>query len=237
MKNIAILLPGHIRSYQNTRNNIFDNLILPLKKEGHKCDIFSSVWDTSGYRENGWNGETDAKLIIQDSTAFEIEEFKRNEFIQKFNNNKWKHYSHLSGPETCGDAISMWYKVWKCYQLSQKGKYDVVFRLRPDIIFQTKFNTKFIDEISPQTVYMSTWHGKFEVVTHQIMDHFAFGDYDSMTKYCSIYPEIEQIINRNDSAFTGEGFLYSQIIHHRLNISRVPIKYGVMRSHGIENVA
>jgi len=237
MKIIAILLPGHVRSYQKTRENIFSTLILPLQADGYKCEIFSSVWKNCGYRETGWGGTADTELIISDSLAYEVEEPRRHEFIQKFNNEKWKQYSHLSGPETCGDAISMWYKVWRCFQLIEEDRYKAVFRLRPDIVFQTKFDIKLLDEVQPSTIYMSPWHGKFEVVTHQIMDHFAFGDFDSMNQYCSIYPEIEDIIARDDAAFTGEGFLYSQLAYHKLKIARVLIKYGVMRTHAVENVA
>lgn len=240
MKSVAILFPGHVRSYQNTRENIFTNIILPLQKAGYKCSIFSSVWNNSGYRETGWGGIPDTSLIESDSTAIEYEESRRDEFINKYNNEKWREYSHLSGPETCGDAVSMWYKVWKSYQLStQNGtRYDIIFRLRPDIVFEDVFDVTFLEELKPNTIYMAPWHGKFEVVTHQIMDHFAFGDFDSMTKYCSIYPEINQTIIRNDSAFTGEGFLYSQITHHKLNIERVPtLRYGVRRAHAVEKVA
>ena len=236
MKNIAILLPGHIRSYQNTRENIFDSLILPLQACGHRCDIFSSVWKNCGYRETGWGGIADEKLIMSDSTMYESEEQDRNTFIQKFNNEKWRQYSHLSGTETCGYAVSMWYKVWKCFKLIPTDTYDIVFRLRPDIVFQNKFNVEMIENIAPNTIYMSPWHGKFEVVTHQMMDHFGFGDYNSMIHYCSIYPDIENIMTRNDSAFTGEGFLHSQINHYMLKVVRVPIKYGILRAHGIENV-
>lgn len=236
MKNIAILLSGHIRSYQHTRENIFDNLILPLQTAGYNCDIFSSVWKNCGYRETGWGGISDEKLIISDSIIYESEEQDRNAFIQKFNNQKWKQYSHLSGTETCGDAVSMWYKIWKCFNLVPINTYNIVFRLRPDIVFENKFNVEMLENIESDTIYMSPWHGKFEVVTHQIMDHFGFGDYNSMFRYCSVYLNIEDIISRDDSAFTGEGFLHSQLNHYNLKIVRVPIKYGILRSHGFEKV-
>ena len=55
---------------------------------------------------------------------------------------------------------------------------------------------------------MPLWHGKYEEVTCKIMDHFAFGDYNSMKTYCTLYTKIDDIIQRNDSPFTPEGFLH-----------------------------
>lgn len=233
---IAILLPGHLRSYNRARDNIFEKLIIPLQDVGHTCDIFSSIWSNSGHREVGWGGGIDSTNIKNDSVMFEVENDKRKEFISTFNNDKWRSYSHLSGPETCGDAVSMWYKIWKCFNLADKT-YDIVFRIRTDIIFEDIFNVGLLDNIKSNTVYMSPWHGKYEVVTHKIMDHFSFGNYESMKIYCSVFPNIESILQRDDCAFTAEGFLYSQLQHNNITIIRVPIKYGVMRTHGVEKVS
>lgn len=235
MKRIAVLMPGHIRSYSSTRENIYDKLIGPLRDAGYMVDIFSSLWNTDGYREQGWVGciEGDALgSITEDSKCMELEQFNRDLFINKYNNNKWVGYAHLSGPETCGDAVSMWYKVSRCFRLIP-SHYDVVFRLRPDIFFGSIFDTSLIEDISPNTVYMSDWHGKYQEVTHQIMDHFGFGDYDSMKTYCSVYDDIDRIIERNDFAFTAEGFLRSQLDFNKISISRVNIKYGVIRYGGL----
>jgi hypothetical protein len=234
---IAILLSGHIRSYTKTRQNIFTNLIEPLKKSGNECLIFSSIWSNCGFRENDWiRGEFNENQLREDSCKFEIEDNKRDEFLSKYSNDKWKNYSHLSGPETCGDAVSMWYKISKCFKLVTDNDIDVIFRLRPDMHFDKEFDTTLLDFIQENTIYMPIWHGKFEEVTCKMMDHFAFGSFDSMKIYCNLYDSIGDIINRNDFPFTAEGFLYSHIKHNNINIMRCNINYGVLRSHGIEKV-
>lgn len=236
METIGILLPGHIRSYDKVRINIQENLLIPLQKEGYKYKIYTSLWDNTGFRENQWGGKGIFDQIKVDADVFEIERHNRQYFIQKYNNDKWKEYSHLSGPETCGDAVSMWYKVWKSFKLLY-GTPDVVIRIRPDIYFQSKFDVNWLKNIEPNTVYMANWYGKYEEINKQMMDQFAFGDYKSMDTYCSIYPNIGEIIKRNDSAFTGEGFLYSHLSHNNMTVKRRPIRYGLMRINKVDDIA
>lgn len=64
---IAILFSGHIRTYDNVRQNIIDNLLHPLEQSGHCYTIYSSVWSNYGFRENGWEGEYEKSLLIDDS--------------------------------------------------------------------------------------------------------------------------------------------------------------------------
>lgn len=234
---IAILLPGHVRSYKQTRKNIKDNLYDPLIRDGHSCLIFSSTWSNCGFRENNWDiGDNDRNELIEDSYKFEMEENKRDDFLSKYFNNKWQNYSHLSGPETCGDAVSMWYKAFKCFKLITFEDIDIVIKIRPDIYFDKEFDVSFLNYIQPNTIYMPIWHGKFEVVNCKMMDQVAFGTFDSMKNYCDIYENIDDIISRDDSPFTGEGFLYSQLKHKNINIIRCNLKYSLYRSNGLEKI-
>lgn len=234
---IAILLPGHTRSYNDIRKEIFQNLIDPLKNAGHTCHIFTSTWSDVGYRENGWqNVKADLSKIQNDSILFEVEEPKRNDFLQQYRKyDKWRQYQHLSGPETCGDAVGMWYKIWRCYVLmleymkQENIKYDVIIKSRPDLLLYEPFDVNLLSRMTIDTIYMAEWHGKYEQVTHHIMDQFGIGLFQSMSVYCSVYLQIDNIIYRNDGAFTGEGFLFSQLSSNSINIDRIPIHYGLKR--------
>jgi hypothetical protein len=197
---IAILFSGHIRTYESVRENIFDNLIIPLEKQGHNCLIFSSIWSNNGFRENGWGGDFDKNLLKNDSCKFEIETNKRDEFINKYQNK------------------------------------DLIFRIRPDMYFNNKFDISFLKYIQDNTVYMPLWHGKYEKVTLRIMDHFSFGKYESMKIYCGLYDKIDEIIERN-GVFTAEGFLSSHLKYNKVNIIRFNLNYSVMRTYGLEQVS
>jgi hypothetical protein len=246
---VAILIPGHLRSYDQTRNSIFECVVLPLRTRGYLCNIFTSIWDVSGFRETSWLGEPSIDMITDDSTKIEKENFHRNYFTSYYSNDKWKEYSHVSGSETCGDAVSMWYKIWKCFNLMKEYEsennmnHDIIIRLRPDIAFlrgDISNNTKLLTDqlcFLDEGIYMSSWHGKYKEVTHKIMDQFAFGERDSMSVYCSVYPNIQSILSRSDYSFTGEGFLKSQLYHNNIDIIRVNIKYSILRANNvIENV-
>jgi len=234
---IAILFSGHIRTYDNVRQNIIDNLLHPLEQNGHTYTIYSSVWSNCGFRENGWEGEYEKSLLKDDSLEFEKEDNKRDYFINTYSNNKWENYRHLSGPETCGDAVSMYYKLNKCFNLIEIEDIDIIFRIRPDMYFEHKFDLNLLKFIQPNTIYMPLWHGKYEEVTCKIMDHFAFGDYNSMKTYCTLYTKIDDIIQRNDFPFTAEGFLKSHVDFNNLHIIRIYLKYSVMRLNGLEKVS
>lgn len=240
---VAILLPGHTRSYNDIRDTIFANLITPLQNAGHTCHIFTSTWRDVGFREIGWaNITVDLSKIEADSTSFETEEPRRNEFIDKYRKyDKWRQYPHLSGPETCGDAVAMWYKVWRCYNLMlehmsrENINYDVIIKSRPDLVLYQPFDPNLLTTMDKDTIYMAEWHGKYEEVTHRLMDQFGYGSSQSMSVYCSVYPHIDEIIQRNDYAFNGEGFLLSQLTVNSINIGRSPIHYGLKRINKVEH--
>ena len=122
---IAILISGHIKSYDKYEN-INKNLINVLMKENHECFTFSSIWSNRKINEEC---KINMQILEKNSTVFEIESDKTQEFIEKYKNDKWKEYSHLLEPETCGKSIAMWYKVEKCYNLMQnyEHKYNLKF--------------------------------------------------------------------------------------------------------------
>ena len=50
---IAILLSGHVRSYQKTLNNFEQNFINNLEEAGHEYDVFISTWNNDGMKIAG----------------------------------------------------------------------------------------------------------------------------------------------------------------------------------------
>ena len=58
---IAILLSGHVRSYQKTLNNFEQNFINNLEEAGHEYDVFISTWDNDGMKSG--NDGDEMKMI------------------------------------------------------------------------------------------------------------------------------------------------------------------------------
>jgi hypothetical protein len=223
---IAVCFSGHIRGYDKCKDNIEKYLIDPLRKSG-TVDLYASVWDTAGHR-NKW----DESISPTSFTGFKsilIEKFDRQHFLTKYHSQKWN--TKYSSSETSGDGASMWYKAKGCFQLLQE-EYDLVFRVRPDIIYDKPFELPHV--VEKGVVYMPAFHGKYPEVTFGIMDHFAFGDIEAMSVYFNTFDNIPKYID-NKEVCTGENFLRLQL--RDTKIIRFNISYSVQRRNGVEVVS
>lgn len=235
---VAVLMCGHVRSYTKCRENFFRAIIAPLQKTDHSCDIFFSTWNEYGFQVKVLEGKIDATQIMKDSTDCIIEESSPNNFADLFTETGTQQYGKYSVPPEKGvNATSMWYRVFKCYKLMEKqGKYDIVIRTRPDLYYETPINVNWLKFCEKNTVYMPFWHKHFRAVAYTMMDHFAFGDAESMRVYCETYKNIEKCIEENKHAFTGEGFLWDQLNRTGINIERIPMHYGIQRITHIDPI-
>lgn len=226
--NIAICFSGGLRSFPNCVKNIKDNIINPLEQSGMKVYNFISTWDIDNwYQYDITKSEIKFNMI-------EIEKYDKSLF-SKFISNKYREYPHLSGPDTHINSISMHYKIYRVWKLMEQFEknnnitFDIIIRLRPDIIYSDQINIRHIlDVLTNPVIYMPKWHGKYEIVTRQIMDQYAFGNRKVMKQYHSVYENIDNLL-KSDYPHTGEGFLYAQI--KDINIQRIPIGYYIVRKN------
>lgn len=171
-----------------------------------------------------------------------VEPFQRGEFIEAFATDQWRTRPHLSCITTSGDAASMWYGVHECfklvekYQLENGFQYDVVCRVRSDLLYDTKLDINELTEImSKEVIYIPKWHGKYYEVCRGITDYFAMGNYNVMKVYMTTFTNIDKYKNSKEYIHTGEGFLLAQI--SGTPIERTSINFSVQRANGhIENV-
>jgi hypothetical protein len=238
---VALCFGGHIRDYAKCHQNIQDGFITVLEHNGYQVDSFASIWHTKGHRSQNWNGEISVGELVNlmQPKSLLVEQFDRQHFLTKYNTEKYKEYSHLSTDETCGDSVSMWYKVWSSFQLMEAYAaehgvvYDIVVRIRFDMLFDSLFQIEELSNLTHNTVYIPRWHGKYHEVCHEIMDQFMFGDYTAMKRAMSIFPNIRLLMTQ-DIPHTGEGFLYGQL--KDMDIRRTSISFSVMRAKGPEKV-
>lgn len=236
---IALCFSGHLRNFNLSVDNIIENIITPLKNNNtNEVDIFISTWDTNGQRHDNWSGSLDYIDEIKtklNPKSFEIEKENRNYFVNNYSSLQYRNFS-LCSSDTCSNASSMWYKAYKCFQLMKKYSesnnfiYDIVIRIRPDIIYHNKINyNNVLDCLKYNKILMPKWHGKYEEVTFQLMDHFTLGPYVLMEKYLSTYLDIPEFIKSNDIVHCAEGFLFGTIKKNNINITRSEISYSVIR--------
>lgn len=161
---VALLLAGEMRSFENkelqqqNKENIYDEL---------KCDIFISTWLKKGisyqhgniiqkeYTNEIVNHKNLKKIYEENLKKSEIEIF--DEWIQKQDSYKKEIYEkgfHWEGMNIKGTVIPELYKIYKANQLKiqyekqNHFRYDIVIRSRPDIIFQQKIKSEFLEKIN-----------------------------------------------------------------------------------------
>lgn len=241
---VGLCFSGHVRNFDKCYDNIYHNLITPLMVAGFQVDLFGCFWDCIGHRSTGWSG-TDTVLMnfihgIQ-WRSLTFKSFDREYFTEKYYSNQWTTRPHLSCKETSGDAVSMWYMAYNCFKMLQEYstlynfKYDIVVRLRPDLLFDEVININEVrDAIDNNILYIPRWRGKYYEVSHGITDYFAFSTYSIMSLYYNIYPNIDDYLRDNNVIHTGEGFLLHQT--KNLLIKRIAMGFHIKRLHYDENV-
>jgi hypothetical protein len=224
---IALLFSGHYRTYDSCKQNISDNIITPLNTIAH-VDSFISTWSGA------------PPTLAGNFTEYEIEDIKYNFFKQKYSKDKWN--KQFSGPDTCPNAVSMHYKISRAFKLAHNYsarhnfKYDIVFRIRPDIIYDTKISTHLIKEcLIKDMIFMPNHHGKYPEVTKYISDWFFFGNYQTMQNILTLYDDIDSLL-KEDIPYTGEGFTWKQLELKKINIRRFLYGISIIRDNRIERV-
>ena len=205
---VAILISGHLR------NSLFDNIkknILDVLAQHFEIDTFISTWNEQGHRIGGCL-DTKTELNFQNiynnikfynPKNIEIEEHNTDFFFKEFYTDKYKNFKECSS-ETSTHASSMWYKLYKCYCLMKSYsetynvKYDLILRLRTDIIYDNPLNINDVLQcINNDYVYMPEWHNKYESVTLKMMDHIFFGNVKVMSNICSLFNNIKIYLTKD----------------------------------------
>ncbi len=235
MKRAAVCFSGHLRQFERCKENILENLLLPLSKN-YIVDVYCSVWDLSGERPD-WGTKTDPRVLeVLKPVMIAVHAGAREEFLSKFQSPEWNpRYSTF---ETSGDAASMWYMIRAAHFFAEKKSkdekftYDLFVRARFDIVYDHP--VLIPEELFPGAVYLPKFHGRYPEVTMGIMDHFAYGDETAMRLYSSTLDSILPLISQRKGPFTGEGFLYNHLSGN--TVIRVEMKYQVARREGLERV-
>lgn len=135
--NIAILLYGHMRTYEKTYKSFFDNIVLPNQLNGHQVDIFIHTWDVFNVTDaNAWHANQNLfptlsnKKLTKDDMDNIISIYKPKKVVFEKDN---------------GKPAQRYYKVKSVnelrliYEEEQNIKYDFFITTRPDIYFLKPF--------------------------------------------------------------------------------------------------
>ena len=230
---IALAFSGHFRSFDICYDNIKNNIINVLNKHNLNIKLYISSWNDIGFRSDNFNSE----IIDLNNYKFKIikEVFSKYEFENKLSDNFYKYYSsndYINYPKLCnkdtfGDSASMLYKMNCVFEdiIKSDEKFDIIIRMRPDIVYNYKIDINNIKKcLYEDIVYMPESHNNFIEVTKNIMDHFFYGNTNTMKHLMTTFKNIDDL-KKTDCPHTCEGFLWKQINNNNIEIERFMTSY------------
>lgn len=228
----AVLISGQIRDAKNCYQSLIDNVIKP-----YNADVFIDTWNPNNKIPDGRNQYIENSFGLDDLARIfrpkmmSVEDFEDNPIVSRVR----EVYKHLNYPNmrTAYDGSHAWeirfeaptfmhYKIWKVnvakdlYEKINNFKYDCVIRTRFDLFFED------FPQIQPKpnTVYIPSGSD------HRggVCDMTVIGDSDSITKYSSVYVNLQNYIN-NQMGLHSESLLRKHLELNGLTIERFNIKY------------
>lgn len=215
----AVLVAGHLRTFNQCQESIQRDVIDPLKQEGYIVNVFIATW------------ATEFPEITLENAHIIMERDRPDRFIKAY-------VSHRA--ELAGNAAAMWNRVELAYELMRSCehkhgyKHSLIVRTRPDVCMRVPLQPETIKLAASTTaLFMAVWNNVNERFTHQMMDHFALGQASIMQKYCTTFSSISSHDRWDGELWcTGEGFLYAHLCALEVPIHRTPFKYALIREDG-----
>ena len=201
---VAILFAGRIKAYENVKDKL-------LKiKNIYNATIFCSI-----------NKKTKSDYINTFCNTFDIKDSQLNLELTVV---PPMIYDLYRDDNTSYDrTYSMFYHIKKAfdlvtnYQTVNNMTFDCILFYRADI---DNFDTLAINHPEKRSVYIPEGndHGG-------ISDLCAYGDYDTMNKYCNVINSIEHICKSQHVKFHPETILHKHLLNNSLNIIRFPYNF------------
>ena len=201
---IAVCISGFMRDYKRLlQDKHFTNLIKEFN-----IDVYISTWNLVGLG-SCTDHSLDLSNFINENSLRNFPCLKQLD-VEIYNRvQKQKHFDIKipntvvlkNEPDTLPRFRSQFYKVNRCHQmvLDSKIKYQVVMRMRSDLLFPEKIKiNKMLPDIRNHTVFLSIDPCGREM--HGICgDQVAIGNLYTMTIYCNLFNELyrETFLRKN----------------------------------------
>jgi hypothetical protein len=212
---VAFVFSGIIKELNKTTE------IFQRKIEEFGADVYASFWDIEDPKE----GDT-------------IENFKNNFNPKQLEIESWDAWkrstwdiikTEVQAPvdlfqtgqksTTNGNHFAMWYKIWRVNTLTKSNseQYDVVVRLRTDLILSDWFTPKVNEflNIPHGTVLIKNWlncYGPHDII--------AYSNPQIMDQYSSIFLYATRYLKEGVYMYTPEN-----VLKHHLGQFNIPIRY------------
>lgn len=230
---VAYCFSGHLRTFDKTYEKI-SKYILKI----FPGDIFIHTWDTLGNNstKTWWSGDEkygqkiDDKIIDEVNRLYDPVKISIEEQSKLLKHDFTKYNSSRKGEFQ--NTFSMWYSIYSSnklrleYEKQNHIKYDVVFRMRFDMLPLNTIDLNQVEDFS--SLYVNKNDNCYLV--NAISDIFAYSSPEIMNKYCELYNHLEEfylIPNLgNEIGFT------KYIKHCKINVKPSNLKISLLRING-----
>lgn len=191
---VALCISGQMRTYIDCYDLLNKNILKPLNP-----DIFIHTWEGSGiiHKESV---ESKEGIITYDKLD-ELYKPKRV-VIEKFESSYLEEYKGIKVPDILKEKEPNHYKgalpssskmyfaneLKKDFEKENKFKYDIVIKLRPDLIIRKKINKNYLNEAANKDIIF--FEKDLLSENFQLSDKFAFGNSEVMDYYTSVWEKI-----------------------------------------------
>jgi len=173
-----------------------------------KCFIYSGYtreWETRQKQHH--------KDILGD--AVEVHYNENNANLDFYNSDAFGYSSHKYDETVPCRVLNMWHNMWQAFSKAPTGL-DIYVKMRYDIAFSEPIDLASY-EFSDSRVYVPTstdWR-------EGLNDLMAFGNYESMRKYYSVYLTHQMFFSQG-KIFHPERYLKHTLEHLGVEVIRIP---------------
>lgn len=208
---VAFVFSGLIRDLDTTS----EVLIRKINELG--ADVFASFWDIEKDNDTVSNFVKlfkPKRIEVESWLDFEKSTLKYHQDEIKFVDDLHLNFYDLI---TSARAHAMWYRIWRGNLLTKCNDYDVVVRLRTDLILSDKFNVEIND-------YLNFPHGGCQIThwkgCYGPHDLIFYGKPELMDYATMVYQYIPKYISQDQYYFPSENLL-----RHHLSLKDINIRF------------
>lgn len=209
----AILFCGRVKSFEKCLPSINKYILDELKNKNISFDSFLSH-----------NSKNNLDNINEFNKIFNVKSYESIETYNIFDISIYKDIPIDIAKAGNIKSLYMFYHLKKSFELMEeymidnKILYDIVLYMRADMIVKSpiiisnhiKLNSIFIPDIYH-------WYG--------YNDQFAYGNLDTMKKYCEIIDNIFKIYELKKDKFHSETYNKLNIEYNKLDVNLFPMNY------------
>lgn len=188
---IAFCFSWQARTFDCTYKYFKKNLFDAAKEQWYDYDIFCAVEDD----------EDAEKVYVMNPRS--VEKIKSNEVKKIIDEKYWnfikksfnkKYYFFRFWKYSIINWLQQFYKIYRANELKNQysTNYDIVVRLRFDVIFLNKIDFKRINDRVINSIILNFWPSPIDSINDQI----AFWNTSNMNVYSSVFTEFDKIFNK-----------------------------------------